>query len=59
LLIGENGVVVVYSTESLTPGRERKGHLSMPKWPPEGYCESSESAMTAVKNRPNNSHNEW
>jgi hypothetical protein len=47
-LIDENGVMVVYSAESLTPGRE-KWPLSMQKWPPEGYRESSESAPTAVK----------
>ena len=35
------------------------GRFSMPKWPPEGYCESSESAPTAAKNRPTNSYNEW
>ncbi|MEB6530199.1 hypothetical protein MXM53_12235, partial [Klebsiella quasipneumoniae] len=59
LLIDQNGVMDVYSAESLTPGHERNGRLSMPKWPPEGYCESSESAPTAAKNRPTNSYNEW
>ncbi|MCH2031752.1 hypothetical protein MKX24_25225, partial [Klebsiella quasipneumoniae] len=59
LLIDQNGVMDVYSAESLTPGHERNGRFSMPKWPPEGYCESSESAPTAAKNRPTNSYNEW